>query len=64
MKQVLRYILLAAVIIGMLYAYFAIPEKPETGVNFTPKELIETIEQKKEEERSKAKQPSPENPSP
>jgi len=59
MKQVMRYIIMAAVIIGILYAYFAMPEKPEKGINFTPKELIETIEQKKAEERSKARSPSP-----
>lgn len=51
-KQLIRYIMLAAVIIGILYAYFAMPEKPEKGIGLTPKQLIETIEQKKAEERS------------
>ena len=59
MKQVMRYIILAAIIIGILYAYFAMPEKPEMGVRFTPKQVIETIEQKKAEERSKARRPAP-----
>ena len=60
-KQEIRYIVLAAVIIGILYAYFAMPEKPEKGIGLTPKQVIETIEQKKAEERSH-KSPAPAQP--
>lgn len=52
MMQVLRYIILAVIIIGMLYAYFAVPEKPDKGISLTPKQVIEAIEQKKIEKQT------------
>lgn len=54
MKQLLRYIVLAAIIIGILYAYFAMPKKPEKGIGLNPRQIIETIEQKKLEKQGKA----------
>jgi hypothetical protein len=60
-QQMIRYIALAAIIIAILYAYFAMPEKPEKGIGLTPKQLIETIEQKKAEQRS-GENPAPDQP--
>lgn len=54
MKQVIRYIILAAIIIGLIYAYLNTPEESEKGINLTPKQLIETIEQKKAENSNQA----------
>ena len=45
------YIILLAIIATIIYAYYIIPEKPEKGIYYTPKEYIEQVEKKKAERR-------------
>ncbi len=49
MNRHLFYVLMLAVIAAIIYAYYSLPEKPDKGINLTPKDYIERLEKQPSE---------------